>query len=99
MLPTRWKRAQPTLEFSNFETCANARKGAQQVLEFLKQDDGTPETWTRIRFKVIHKKGSVEEVGSWRPICTLPALYKLLSTIIYNRLYTRRDQAQTEDHG
>ena len=39
--------------------------------------------------KVIYKKGNVEEVGNYRPICTLPALYKLFSTIIYNRLYVK----------
>ena len=38
--------------------------------------------------KVIYKKGLVEEVGNYRPICILPALYKLFSTIIYNRLYS-----------
>ena len=32
--------------------------------------------------KVIYKKkGNVEEVGKYRPICTLPALYNLFSTI------------------
>ena len=41
----------------------------------------------------------MEEVGNYRPICTLPALYKLFSTIIYNRPYSRLDQAQSEDQG
>ena len=45
------------------------------------------------------QKGNVEEVGNYRPICTLPALYKLFSRIIYNRLYSRLDQAQSEDQG
>ena len=68
--------------------------------EVLKQDDCTPETWRRIRIKVIYKKkGNVEEVVSYRPICTLPTLYKLFSTIVHNRLYSRLDQAQSEDQG
>ena len=72
----------------------------RQILnEVMKQDDCTPETRRRIRIKVIYKKTNVEEVGKYRPICTLPALYKLFSTIIYNRLYTRLDQAQSEDQG
>ena len=37
---------------------------------------------------MIHKKGDVENVMSnYRPICSLPALYKLFSTILYGRLY------------
>ena len=38
----------------------------------------------------------MEEVGNC-PICILPALYKLFSTIIHNRLYNRLDQAKSED--
>ena len=48
---------------------------------------------------MIYKKGNVEEVGDYRPICTLPALCKLFSTFIYSRLYSRLDQAQSEDQG
>ena len=29
----------------------------------------------KMRIKVIHKRGNVEEVGNYGPICTLPALY------------------------
>ena len=47
----------------------------------------------------LQEKGNVEEVGNHRPICTLPALYKLFSAIIHNRLYNRLDQAQSEDQG
>ena len=69
----------------------------QKFNEVLKQEDCTPETWRRTRMKVIHEKGNVEEVGNFRPTCILPTLYKLFSTIIYNRLYL--DQAQPEDQG
>ena len=65
--------------------------------EVLKQEDCTPEPWRRTRMKLIYIKRSVEEVGNYRPICTRPAFYKLFSTIIYNRLYSRRYQAQPED--
>ena len=41
----------------------------------------------------------MEKVGDYRPICTLPALYELFSTNIYNRLHNRLDQAQSEDQG
>ena len=46
---------------------------------------------------MIHKKGDVENVGNYRPICSLLALYKLFTTILYSRLYPRLDQIQAED--
>ena len=48
---------------------------------------------------VIHKKCDVEESGTYRPICTLAALYKLFSTLLHNRLYPRLDRVQPEDQG
>ena len=45
------------------------------------------------------KKGDVEEAGNYRPICALPALYNLFSTLLYNRLYPRLDRVQPEDQG
>ena len=59
----------------------------------------TPETWRRVRIKVIHKKGSEEDARNCRPFCTLPALYKLFSTILHNRLCSRLDALQPEDQG
>ena len=55
--------------------------------EVIKQDDCT------------HKKGNVEDVGNYHPSYTLPALYKLFSTILYYRLYPRLDHMQPEDQG
>ena len=51
--------------------------------EVLRQKDCTPEAWRRMRIRVIHKKGDVEEAENYRTICTLPALYKLFSTLLY----------------
>ena len=39
----------------------------------------------------------MEDVGNYRPICSLLALYKLFTTILYSRLYPRLDQKQAED--
>ena len=47
--------------------------------------------------QVIHKKGDVEDVSNYRPICSLPAMYKLFSTILYGRLHPMFDQKQAED--
>ena len=67
--------------------------------EVLKQEDCTPKTWRRNTYKSDLQQRNVEEVGNYRPISTLPALYKLFATIIFNRLYHRLDQAQSEDQG
>ena len=49
--------------------------------EIIKQNEFTPEPWKKVKIKVLHKKGDVEDVGNCRPICSLPALYKLFTTI------------------
>ena len=41
----------------------------------------------------------MEEAGNYRTICTLPALCKLFSTLLYKRRYTRLDRGQPDDHG
>ena len=53
--------------------------------EIRKRNDFTPKDWKKVTIKVIHKKGDVENVSNYRPICSLPALYKLFSTILYGR--------------
>ena len=65
--------------------------------EIIKRKEFTPEDWKKVTIKVIHKKGDVENVSNYRPICSLSALYKLFSTILYGRLYPVRDQKQAED--
>ena len=67
--------------------------------EIVKQNEFTPEAWKKVKIKVIHKKGDLEDVGNYRPICSLPALYKLFTTILHSRLNPRLDQTQAEDQG
>ena len=59
--------------------------------EIIRQNEFTLEAWKKVK-KVSHKKGDVENVGNYRPICSLLALYKLFSTILYGRLFPRLDQ-------
>ena len=74
------------------------REMVRQIFnEIIKQNEFTLEAWKKVKIKVIHKKGDVENVGNYRPICSLLALYKLFSTILYGRLYPRLDQEQAED--
>ena len=73
------------------------REMVRQIFnEIVKQNEFTPEAWKKVRIKVIHKKGDVEYVGNYRPICSLPALHKLFTTILYSRLHPRLDQIQAE---
>ena len=65
--------------------------------EIIKQNEFTLEAWKKEKIQVLHKEGDVENVGNYRPICSLPALYKLFSTILCRRLYPRLDQEQAED--
>ena len=65
--------------------------------EIINRNELTLEDWKKVPIKVIHKKGDVENVRNYRPICSLLALYKLFSTILYGRLYPMLDQKQTED--
>ena len=53
--------------------------------EIIKRNIFTPEEWKKVKIKVIYKKGDVENVSNYRPICSLPALYKLFSTILRGR--------------
>ena len=74
------------------------REMVRQVFNgIIKRNEFTPEDWKKVTIKVIHKKGDVENVSNYRPICSLPALQKLFSTILYGRLYPVLDQKEAED--
>ena len=72
------------------------REMVRQIFnEIIKQNEFTPEAWKKVRIKVIHKKGDVENVSNYRPICSLPALYELFSAICtedYTQCLTRNEQ-------
>ena len=74
------------------------REMVRQIFnEIIQRNEFTPEDCKKVTIKVIHKKGDVENVSNYRPICSLPALYKLFSTILYGRLYPVLDQKQAQD--
>ena len=54
--------------------------------EITRQEDFTPKSWRKIRIQVIYKKGDREDAGNYKPICSLPVLYKLFATVLYARL-------------
>ena len=65
--------------------------------ETIKRNEFTHEDCKKVTTKVIHMKRDVENVSNYLPICSLLALYKLFSTILYGRLYPVLDQKQAED--
>ena len=69
----------------------------QLFIEIIKRNNFTLDEWKKVKIKVIHKKGDVEDVSNYRPICSLPAIYKLFSTILYGRFYAMLDLKQAED--
>ena len=71
----------------------------QLLNEIIKRNNYTPEEWNKVKIKVIYKKGDVEDVSNYRPICSLFALYKLFSTILYGRLYPMLDQKTSRRSG
>ena len=50
-------------------------------IEIAQQKDFTPKSWRKIRIQVIYMKGDREDAGNYRPICSLPVLYKLFATV------------------
>ena len=45
------------------------REMVRQIFnEIIKQNEFTPEAWKKVKIKVLHKKGDVENVGDYRPI-------------------------------
>ena len=74
------------------------REKMRQIFnEIIKRNNFTPDEWKKVKIKVIYKKGDVEDVSNYRPICSLPAMYKLFSTILFGRFYPMLDQNQAED--
>ena len=53
--------------------------------EITKRNNFKPDEWKKVRINVIHKKGEVENVSNYRPICSLFAMYKLFSTVLFTR--------------
>ena len=58
--------------------------------EITKRNEFTPEAWKKVKIKVIHKKGDVEDVGNYRPICSLPTFLTVLDNTVQKILSTTR---------
>ena len=69
------------------KNCSDAAKAKIRTIfkEITRKEDFTPKSW-RIRIQVICKEGDREDAGNYRPICSLPVLYKLFAPVLYARL-------------
>ena len=50
------------------------------------------ESWRKVMIKGDLQKGDAPRPKNYRPICTLSTLYKVFSTLLYNRLCSRLDR-------
>ena len=68
--------------------------------ELIKQESVTPEAWKKVVIKMIcKKKGYAQRPESERPVCTLVTWYKVFSTLLHNKLYSKLDRHQHPDQG
>ena len=57
----------------DIEACDDeTRETVRQIFnEIIKQNEFTPEAWKKVKIKVLHKKGDVENVGNYRIACVV----------------------------
>ena len=86
-------------ELNSSKNCSDDTKEKIRTIfnEIIRQEDFTPKSWRRIRVQVIYKKGDREAAGNYRPICSLPVLYKLFATVLYVRLALSLHRVQPPD--
>ena len=65
-----------------------------RIYQIIKQDSMTPSSRKNVMITVIYKKGDPTKPENYRPICTLPVLYKLFSMMVHNRPYAKLDSYQ-----
>ena len=54
------------------------------INEIIKTNNFTPDEWKKVKIKVIHKKGDVEDVSNYRPICSFTSdVQTVLDNIVW----------------
>ena len=56
-----------------------------------------PQSWCMTKLKVLLKKGDALDPANYRPIASLPILYKLFSRMLFSRLRATLDRSQSVD--
>jgi hypothetical protein len=54
-------------------------------------------TWRHTIFRMIEKKGDLEDPANYRPIAILAIFYKIFAKMLYHRLEEKLDRQQAED--
>ena len=65
--------------------------------DIIRPNGDTPREWHRTLIKVLHKNGDTRLPQNYRPIASIPILYKLFSKMLYNRLEPILDPEQSLD--
>ena len=65
--------------------------------DVIKRRAGVPDRWRMTKIIVLYKKGEARLPENYRPICIIPALYKLFSKVLYARIKKALEAAQTRD--
>ena len=56
------------------------------ILELCRKFNKIPPSWKESSTILIHKKGDVDQIRNWRPICLQKTIYKLHAAIMAKRL-------------
>ena len=51
--------------------------------EIIKRNNFTPDEWKKVKIKVIHKKGDVEDVSNYRPLLITSDVQTVLDNIVW----------------
>ena len=65
--------------------------------EIIKPNATPPQQWKRTQITVIYKSGDARQPQNYRPISTIPLLYKLFARLLYNRIALTLDAQQPPD--
>jgi hypothetical protein len=64
------------------------------LFNLIKKAGTVPHQWTESNIILLYKKGNPNDISNYRPISLLPALYKLFSTSLCNRISPQLDKNQ-----
>ena len=82
------------LKFGGEKLCTVMLENFNDV---IKPTSSIPREWSKTLIKVLHKNGDTRLPQNYRPIATIPMLYKLFSRMVYNRLEPIPDGQQSRD--
>ena len=67
-----------------------------KLLNKALEEESISENWCHTHFSLLHKEDDPEDPNTWRPIAILSSTYKLLARLVFNRISSCLDRAQSE---